>query len=801
MARYIDIINEAGRELLNVLSPARYTGGEAGRLAKRDTVLQTIIAFPDLYEIGMSNNAVRILYNVLNGIDDVSCGRAFAPAPDFEKILKQKNILLYDLDTGLALKDCDVLMFSLSYELCATSLLAMLNCAGIPLDARERTAEDPLVIAGGPCAGNPLPYSDFIDAFWIGEAEGGFFELVKNLRDKKKAGAARSELLDIVRDHPFVWAKGKSGAVRAIDKDFSRRGARAYIYPIPSLKIVQAHSSVEIMRGCPNGCRFCFAGIWYRPARRKAPDVIKAEVESYIREGGAREISLSSLSSGDYAGIDALVDELNTRYSGQHVSFQLPSLHVSTLSLALLEKTNKVRKGGLTFAVETPLDMMQLSVNKEVTLESVVLLLREAKRSGYRTAKFYFMIGLPTPDAQDNAGASGAGGAAAISEEDSIIDFINEAAAKSNMRFSINVGLFIPKPHTPFQWAAQLDYRSAQGKLFKILNVLKRKGHKVSVHNAFNSFLEGILARADGRVCAMIRDAFNSGCRLDAWSEFFKEDVWHSIIDKYKDIVGDIVSKKAPDAALPWDMIQSGTTKEYLKNELDKSNNCVLTTICKTRCGHHCGVCNKAEGVFVENDAMVDGAPAAPSAAPIATDAVLPAPEIAPPAPLAAATDTYRIIFSYTKAGPAAFLSHLSMIEVFSTALLRAGVNISWSRGFNPLPIIEFAAPLSVGVEGCHEFALIETNEKINEDLFAAKLNKVLPEGIVVTKSASYIIPRGEKKYSLQSLIWGFRYNNNDNNDIVPKADDKAYKSIRFPDGNLFGLKRLETIPKGIFDF
>jgi len=781
MARYVDIIKEAGGALLSVANPARYTGGEAGRLARREAALQTVIAFPDLYEIGMSNNAVRILYNTLNNIDDVSCGRAFAPAPDFEKLLKEKNIPLYDLDTGLALKDCDILMFSLSYELGITSLLAMLDTAGIPLDTRDRNGGDPLVIAGGPCTGNPLPYSDFIDAFWAGEAEDDFFTLIKTLRDKKKEGADKNALFDIIRAQPAVWTKGKEKAVRAIDRDFARRGARAYIYPLPSMRIVQAHSTVEIMRGCPNGCRFCFAGIWYRPARRKDPEVIKAEVDEYIRKGGAREISLSSLSSGDYAGIGRLVGDLNAMYSGRNISFQLPSLHISTLSLALLEKTNKVRKGGLTFAVETPPGMMQPAINKEITLESVVSLLREAKRSGYRTAKFYFMIGLPAPDIDNSTNAdSGSAPGDAVSEEDAIISFINEAHSKTNMHFSINVGVFIPKPHTPFRGAEQLNPEAAQEKLFKILNALKRRGHKVSVHNAYNSFLEGILSRGDGRVCALIRDAFYSGCRLDAWSEFFKEDVWRSVIEKHRETVDAVMRGNTTEDAA--DIIQSGTTKEYLINEFEKSKSRLLTAACSANCAHPCGVCETGRGISVQNSEDLS----APRT-------------VRPPAPMPAApagTAAFGVLLSYTKSGPAVFLSHLAMIEVFITALLRAGVNVRWSQGFNPIPKIEFAAPLSVGIESRGEFALISTNEQTDGVRFAGEMNRFLPEGIFVNRAAPFAVPRGVKKHSLQSLLWGFVYENGERKDFVKAADDKAYRAGRFPDGNISGLKRLEVLAR-----
>jgi len=775
---YIDPVNDLGALLLGVEKPARYCGGEYGRLARRDAPLQTLIAFPDLYEIGMSNQALRIIYNGLNRIPGISCDRAFAPAPDFEQLLRSRGMPLYGLDTGVSLKNLDLLLFTLGYELGISGILAMLDVSGIPLRSDQRGESDPLIIAGGPAVSNPLPYSAFIDAFWIGEAEAGFFDLVQELLKIKQEGGNRAALFEHIQGHPHIWVKGKEQAVRAVDSCFAGREAESAVYPVPSMKTVQHHGILEIMRGCPNGCRFCHAGYWYRPMRQKAREALVREAEAFISQGGYREISLSSLSSGDYAGIGELVDTLNRRFSHKHVSFQLPSLRVSTFSLSLLEKISQTRKSGLTFAVETPRDFWQLAINKQVTENSVVDILREAKRNGWRGAKFYFMIGLPVPPLPEEK---------EYSEEVEIVNFVAAVARKTGIHFNVNVGIFVPKPHTPYQWARQIDSESAAAKLDFIRSRLKPLGHKVSISDTMVSMLEGILSRGDERAGDLVEQAFRAGSRLDAWQEFIVKDVWHGILEHNTALTGEFLAAKNTDAPLPWQPVVSGVSPAYLRKEFEKSLRGEMTQPCAEDCAAPCGVCNRDAGIMRNEVEKPSGA---------ASPEHLPEPEnVAKSDPA-----IWRLLFSFTKEGSAVFHGHLSLVEIFSMVMNRAGLDVLYTQGFNPLAKLEIVSPLSIGIAAGAETAAVDFAHEFSPAEFTEKMNAALIEGIRVNRAEAYHIPGGSKKYSLSSLLWGFGYADPDlETAYIPASEEKAYREKRLSAGaTVFSLRRTCVLAKNI---
>jgi len=766
--RYVDPIKELGGLLLNVEKPARYTGGEVGRLASNkklaDNDLSAIIAFPDLYEIGMGNQAVRIIYNHMNSENNIFCDRVFAPAPDFEKLLRENNIPIYGLDTGISAASVDLLMFTLGYELGLNGILTILDVCGIPLHCEKRNKSHPIVIAGGPAVSNPLPYAPFIDAFWIGEAEESFFALAAELSALKKRGKGRAELLEKIALHPNVWVKGKKKAQRAIAVNFSQS---AYVFPVPCMKITHHHGTVEIMRGCPNGCRFCHAGFWYRPYRQKEKELISCQVNEMVTKGGWQEISLSSLSSGDYAGITELVENLNARFSGLHISFQLPSLKVSGFSLSILEQIAVTRKSGLTFAVETPKEAWQMSINKEVTKDSVVSIIQEARKNGWKGAKFYFMIGLPVPVFDQN-------------EEEEIVAFIADIGRRTRMHFNINVGVFIPKPHTPYQWSSQLDGETAEKKLNFIRSKLKPMGHKVSISDPLISQIEGLLSRGDERAGLLCEKAWLAGSRLDPWSEFINKPEWRRILDDNRSVVDSILSGK--NKPLPWENIDSHITPEYLKREFEKSENSLVTSSCKEKC-NNCGVMseiipcppNKSDNHTDKSDSFVNHK------------------NIEVNSNLLHKTDPsiHRILFSFSKEGSAVFHGHLSLIEIFSMSFRRAGISVMYTRGFNPLIKMEFASPLSIGISADCEIASVDFSEKISTENFVTDLNNSLPYGFAIKQAESFLIKSGMKKHSLSSLLWGFAYTNKDGVDYVNHKEEKVYRQTRLNNGeSLFSLNR-----------
>ena len=596
-----------GNKLNLVQSPSRYIGGEYGITVKphcEKKYYNVAIAFPDLYEIAQSNLAVKIIYNGLNSLENIRCERVYAPDCDFEKLLRNEKVPLYTLETGMPLNDLDLLSFSIGYELGITEVLAMLELGGIEMEASKRVSSSPIVIAGGCGVTNPAPLGDFFDAVFIGEAEDGLFTLINELSLLKQKNAGRSEMLKLIESKPFMWTKNQGSKIsyRAVQADFGLVPSVPDYFPLSNSKPVQDHGVVEIMRGCPNGCRFCHAGIYYRPTRIKNLNLIIDEIDHLVFDAGYREVSLNSLSSADFPDVAGLLDLLNERYKGLNVSFQLPSLKVNSMSLDILEKLSTVRKSGLTFAVETPDELWQLSLNKEVYAQHLESIIKEAKARGWSSAKFYFMLGLPVGDYFEHSENE-------KTEEECIVDFLLEIQSRTRIQINVNVGIFIPKPHTAYQWVKQLSLEKAQKKYDYIYEHLPRGKFKIGKHNLSSTILEGLLSRGDERACGVILSAYKKGARFDAWDDHLKENMtyWQKAFDECGwDVMDYIYKDWSLEEKLPWWNVSLGPSVSFYKKEWQKSIEHTLTPRCENNCKHRCGICNGKNKVEVHSIEQVN---------------------------------------------------------------------------------------------------------------------------------------------------------------------------------------------------
>lgn len=727
--------------LHRVKNPGYYTGGEFGQREKPDASFTTAIIFPDVYEIGMSNYSWKILYSIINDLPGISCQRVFAPAEDFETLLREEGLPLFTLEGYLPLAELDVLGFTLGYELSATNMLTILDLGGIPVHRHDRRPDAPLVIIGGPGTTNPLPYYHVIDGAVIGEAEEVVPDLYRELAriqdSHTNLATAREKQRQVLLDHPNIWVPGSTKSVRrAVWTGFTQDALRLG-YPVTPHKIIQEHGVVEIMRGCPQGCRFCHAGVYYRPYRQKSIAQITEEVRDLVDTMGYRRITLSSLSSGDYSGIGDLISSLNQEFGSRGVSFQLPSLKVESFTLPIIEALSHGKRGGLTFAVETPTDFGQGVLNKTVTVQRIIAILHEAERRGWKSAKFYFMVGLPVP------------GASVEDEAEEIQMFLRRIRQQTRMKINVNIGTFVPKPHTPFQWAGMLPWERAQEILHTIKTNNTDRGIKITYQGGFLSYLEGIISLGDQRVGDLIYAAWQKGARFDSWEDRCRRDIWEQVIRQASWPVDELLEPKQPeDTILPWDSISLGVSPRYIAKEWQKSRTGEHSLRCEPVCRDHCGLCGKSVQVVDQPENPDSTAPTItiPREDPRDSEA-----EILPL--------RHTLILRFQKLGMGTLLSHLSLIRAFEQALIRCDVPLWMAGHYNPKPKMDFNQALPLGMESRHEVMAVQLAGSLQAGSMIDPINAALPKGIRVTDLK--ILPtltRGKKIPSLSSLTQSVVY-------------------------------------------
>ncbi len=711
-----------------VEKPSRYLGCEINtiRKDKNNIDLSFCLAFPDLYEIGTSHFGMQILYHILNKESEISAERVFAPGKDMEACLRQHGIPLTSLESGTPLLEFDIVGFSLLYELNYTNILTILELAGISFYSSERSGRDPFIIAGGPCTCNPEPVADFFDAMVIGDGEHVIMKITRAYIKWKKEGVRdRESLLKTWSEIEGVYIpsffKARYNTVgmqvtearSAVDNRVKRtlsNSLETSAFPdapvIPFGRPVHDRLRLEIARGCTRGCRFCQAGMIYRPVRERSVEDLVDLAEKSIRLTGYDDISLLSLSTGDYKQLNSLMAHLFCNHELQHVAVSFPSVRADTLTPELMNLIKSVRKTGFTIAPEAGSQRLRNVINKNISEKEIFDTVEQAFQLGWNVIKLYFMIGLPTETDED------------LMEIVRMVKALSTIKGSGKKKKTINVSIttFVPKPHTPFQWEKQISPEDSRARFNMIHDNLKKFfSVRLKWQNREMSLLEGVFARGDRRLSKLLVSAYNKGCRLDGWTEEFNFGLWKEAF-KETGIDKDFFTKRSRDTSepLPWDHIDSGVSKVFLKQELERALMEETIKDCRHGQCNQCGVCdfkNIEPKLSRKKEAAFD-------------------PDVCG----GTANNKEQLIYNvvYEKKNRARFFGHLEMANMFIRAIKRAGINVKYSEGFHPKPKISFSDPIPVGMESLEESFRISVIDSVKPDVIIRELNRNLPEGLVV---------------------------------------------------------------------
>ncbi len=723
-----------------VKKPGRYSGGELGAVCKdwHQVPLRFCLIFPDLYEIGMSHHGLQILYHLINNEENFLAERCYAPDLDMEKLLHEHGIPLFSLESRRPLMDFDILGITLPYELCYTNILTILDRAGLPWLAKDRVDKDeyPLIIGGGSCSFNPEPVADFFDAIVIGDGEEAIIEMGRVVLAAKDEGVGKQEILARLAEIsgiyvPCFFEPEYTGeqftGMRPLKDNYTevRRRVLPELLPVSSLetplvpviKPVHDRLGIEIARGCTRGCRFCQAGMIYRPVRERSVDDIFAIAEQGIAKTGFDELALLSLSTGDYSCLPELLPKLMDRFADEFVSVSLPSMRVGTLTPEIIEQIKRVRKTGFTLAPEAGTNRLREVINKGITEDDLLVACKDAFGAGWNLIKFYFMIGLPTETMADVEG---------------IVELVKKAkeAAGQGRRAQINVSVatFVPKPHTPFQWQPQLSMAEAGKRLNQLRKLLPRKGIKLKTNDIHVSFLEGVFSRGDRRLSRLIMQAWHNGVRFDGWSEHFNLQQWQKAAEQCGIVLESYLEAKTMTEALPWDHIDCGVERAFLEEEWQKAVEQTYTPDCRNHGCQKCGLCDfkTVEPVLHKESVKKESG-----------------------LPLSGQEKTghenknknnnqikFRYRFHYSRLGDSRFYGHLDLLQLVFRVLHRVGLPVLFSQGFNPSPKVSFSQALPVGLESMVEFFDVELSRPIaNLEKTIDSLNHEFPQTISIMRA------------------------------------------------------------------